>query len=194
MADNPFIPKGQLRVVPSFNQRGMPLRDVLLVGVLLAAGAVLKYFVGAIINFGMKPNFIIAMYCLAVLLLRPGVLRAAAIGLLAGAVCQLFPGTPFLNLVSELVGAVVMCLLARLPLDIGKLSLRPVVCTFFATLASGFNYIGLMYVAFYSGASVTPTPLGVFMGIVFGTAAINAVIVQVLYVPLKLAVAGGKTE
>ena len=45
----------------------------------------------------------------------------------------------------------------------------------------------MMYLLFYAGADIVPTPLGVFMGIIFGTAAVNAIIVQVLYVPLKLA-------
>ena len=41
---------------------GLDIVDILLIGILLAAGAVLKFFVGSVINFGMKPNFIIAMY------------------------------------------------------------------------------------------------------------------------------------
>lgn len=44
-----------------------------------------------------------------------------------------------------------------------------------------------MYAAFYAGASIVPTPLAAFLGIIFGTAAINAVIVQVLYLPLRSA-------
>ncbi len=59
--------------------------------------------------------------------------------------------------------------------------------TFLSTLASGFTFIGMMYLLLYAGADIVPTPLGVFMGIIFGTAAVNAIIVQVLYVPLKLA-------
>lgn len=53
----------------------------------------------------MKPNFIIAMYCLAILLIRPKVQEAVIIGLLAGAICQLFPGTPYITLPAELLGA-----------------------------------------------------------------------------------------
>jgi hypothetical protein len=40
---------------------GLGIADFLLIGILLASGAVLKLFVGSVINFGMKPNFIIAM-------------------------------------------------------------------------------------------------------------------------------------
>ena len=44
-----------------------------------------------------------------------------------------------------------------------------------------------MYLAYYTGEDITPTPLAAFLAIIFGTALINAVIVQVLYLPLKLA-------
>ncbi|MDR3275743.1 MAG: hypothetical protein LBT11_00805, partial [Treponema sp.] len=60
------------REVTRVERKGLGVRDVLLIGILLAAGAVLKFFVGTVINFGMKPNFIIAMYCLIILLIKPG--------------------------------------------------------------------------------------------------------------------------
>jgi len=161
--------------------------DVMLIGVLLAAGAVLKFFVGSVINFGMKPNFIIAMYCLIILLIKPRLHEAAIIGLLSGAICQFFPGQPYINFASELVGAIAMSLLAMIPMNLGKISAKPVVCTFLSTLVSGFSFIGVMYFMYYSGFDIKPTPLFVFLAIIFGTALINAIIVQVLYIPLKLA-------
>ncbi|MGI6115076.1 tryptophan transporter [Clostridium sp. BSD2780061688st1 E8] len=177
----------QKRVVAVQEKKGLGVSEILLIGILLAAGAVLKFFVGSVINFGMKPNFIIAMYCLVMLLIRPKVYEAAIIGLLAGAICQFFPGQPYINIASELVGAVAMVLLMKIPMKIGKFSLAPVVCTFLATLVSGFAFIGIMYLMYYTGADITPTPLAAFMAIIFGTATINAVIVQVLFPPLKLA-------
>lgn len=177
----------QKRVVAVQEKKGMGISEILLIGILLAAGAVLKFFVGSVINFGMKPNFIIAMYCLVILLIRPKVYEAAIIGLLAGAICQFFPGQPYINIASELVGAVAMVLLMKIPMKIGKFSLAPVVCTFLATLVSGFAFIGIMYLMYYTGADITPTPLAAFMAIIFGTATINAVIVQILFPPLKLA-------
>jgi hypothetical protein len=148
---------------------------------------VLKFFVGSVINFGMKPNFIIAMYCLIILLIRPKLHEGAIIGLIAGAVCQFFPGQPYINFASELIGAAVMTVLIKFPFRIGALPLRTVGCTFLSTLASGFSFIGVMYLMYYSGANITPTPLAIFMAIIFGTATINAIIVQMLYIPLKLA-------
>ena len=177
----------QKRVVAVQEKKGLGISEILLIGILLAAGAVLKFFVGSVINFGMKPNFIIAMYCLVMLLIRPKVYEAAIIGLLAGGICQFFPGQPYINIASELVGAVAMVLLMKIPMKIGKFSLAPVVCTFLATLVSGFAFIGIMYLMYYTGADITPTPLAAFMAIIFGTATINAVIVQVLFPPLKLA-------
>jgi hypothetical protein len=175
------------REVVYTGKKGLGISDMLLIGILLAAGAVLKFFVGSVINFGMKPNFIIAMYCLVILLIKPRLHEAAIIGIISGAICQFFPGQPYINFASELVGAVFMSLIAKAPMTIGKLSARPVVCTFFSTLASGFSFIGVMYMMYYSGADIKPTPLAIFMAIIFGTALINAVIVQVLYIPLKLA-------
>ena len=61
-------------------------RSLILAAVLLAAGAVLKFFAGSVINIGgMKPNFIIAMYCLAILLIRPSL---TALALHVGSVFQ----------------------------------------------------------------------------------------------------------
>ncbi len=179
------------RVIATEKKQGLQVSDLLLIGVLLAAGAVLKFFVGSVINFGMKPNFIIAMYCLTILLIRPRLREAAIIGLLAGAICQFFPGQPYINFASELVGAIVMALLILIPMNLGSFSLQPIICTFLATLASGFTFVGVMYLMYYAGADITPTPLAIFLAIIFGTAAINAVIVQVLYVPLKLALKRG---
>jgi len=169
---------------------GLQIRDILLIGILLASGAVLKFFVGSVINFGMKPNFIIAMYCLTILLIKPRLFEAAIIGLLAGAVCQFFPGQPYINIVSELAGAVAMCLLIKIPFEKIKLPIKTIVCTFLSTLVSGFTFIGVMYLLYYTRTDIliaAPTPLAIFMAIIFGTATINAIIVQLLYIPLKLA-------
>ena len=175
------------REVAVGEKEGLEISDVILIGILLASGAVLRFFVGSIINFGMKPNFVISMYCLGILLIKPRFREAAVIGVLSGAICQFFPGQPYINFLSELVGAVVMCLLSRVPMRVGRVSASPVVCTFLSTLSSGFSFVGVMYMMYYSGFEITPTPLAIFMSIIFGTAFVNAIIVQMLYVPLKLA-------
>ncbi len=172
------------RVMTESRQQGLQISDLILVAVLLAAGAVLKMFVGSVINFfGMKPNFIIAMYCLAILLIRPRLIESVIIGFLAGLVCQFLPGTPYINIVSEVVGAFVMGLLINAPLQAGKTDLKPVVATWASTVVSGSTYTICLFVLMGADAS----GLVAYVPIVFFTAIINAVIVQVLYIPMKAA-------
>jgi hypothetical protein len=166
-------------------KKGLQIKDILLISILLASGAVLKLFVPNL--GGMKPNFIIAMYCLTILLIKPRLLEAAIIGLLAGAISQILPAQPFINFASELTGALAMCLLARIPMEKIKIPIKPTICTFFSTLVSGFTFIGVMYLLYFFGNNVRPAALTLFLTVVLGTAAINAIIVQVLYIPLKLA-------
>lgn len=178
----------QKRELNNENKKNISIKELILIGVLLAAGAVLKYLVGSVINIGgVKPNFIIAMYCLAILLIRPKVYEGAIIGLIAGAVCQFFPGTPYLNFVSELAGAVVMTLMIRLPIRIGKINLNPVISTFISTVVSGGLFVTCLFV--FLGA--VKTSLIAYIPIVIGTALINSVIVGVLNVPLKHALKTG---
>ena len=78
------------RVVSTQQTSGLTTRDLILVAVLLAAGAVLKLTVSSFLTFaGMKPNFMIAMYCLAIILVRPNVFQAIIIGFLTGLISQI---------------------------------------------------------------------------------------------------------
>ncbi|MDD7689821.1 MAG: hypothetical protein PUI93_02800, partial [Ellagibacter isourolithinifaciens] len=89
---------------------GLSVRDLILVAVLIAAGAVLKLTVSSFLNFaGMKPNFMIAMYCLAIILTRPKIYQSVVVGLLVGVVSQIpmLNATPLVNIASEMVGALV---------------------------------------------------------------------------------------
>ena len=176
------IPLAEKRIVASQEKKGFSIQDLILVAVLLAAGAVLKLFVGSVVNFfGMKPNFIIASYCLAILLVRPKLVECAIIGLLAGAICQFLPGTPYLNFISELLGAVAMYFMIKIPFKFGKLDLNPLLSTFVSTVISGGSFVVCLLV--FMGASTSS--LVAYIPIVFGTAAIGSVIVQLLYLPLK---------
>ena len=40
------------RIVRKEEKSGLELKSIILIGVLLAAGAVLKFFVGSVVNFG----------------------------------------------------------------------------------------------------------------------------------------------
>ena len=171
------------RVMKADEKKGLSIRELVLIAILLAAGAVLKFFVGSFVNFfGMKPNFIIAIYCMAIVLIKPNVLEAIIIGILAGAICQFFPGTPWLNFLSEFFGALVMCLLVKIPMPkIGKVEFKPAFATFLSTVVSGGIYATFLLVVIKSD----PAALAAFVPIVGFTALFNAVIVQVLYYPLK---------
>ncbi|MGN0728295.1 tryptophan transporter [Treponema sp.] len=175
---------GEKRVLVSEEKKGLQVQDLILVAVLLAAGAVLKFFVGSIINIGgMKPNFIIAMYCMAIALTKPGIKSAAVIGILAGAICQFFPGTPYLNFASEIAGAVVMALLMKLPVpQLGKLDFKPALSTLASTIVSG----GIFTVLLIFALGADKGTLVAYIPIVLCTACINAVLVQVLFIPLKM--------
>lgn len=174
--------ESEKRTITIEKKRGIGVSDIILLSVLLAAGAVLKFFVGSFINIGgMKPNFIIAMYCLAIVLIRPKLYEAAIIGLLAGAVCQLFPGTPYINFASELVGAFVMAVLIMLPMKIGKVSFSTAVSTFVSTVASGSVYTIMLFLLTKAETSA----MVAYIPIVFCTAVFNTVIVSALYLPLR---------
>ena len=175
-------PMTEKRVLKTQETKGFSIQDLIIVAVLLAAGTVLKLFVGSVINFfGMKPNFIIASYCLAILLVRPNLVGCAIIGILAGAICQFLPGTPWLNFISELLGAVAMYFMIKVPFKFGKLDLNPLLATFVSTVISGGSFVICLLV--FMGAS--SSSLVAYIPIVLGTAAIGSVIVQLLYLPLK---------
>ena len=177
-------------VAASARREGLSTRDIILVAVLLAAGAVLKLTVGSLLSsMGMKPNFIIAMYCLAIIIVRPTVAQSLVIGLLAGLVCQvpMLNATPLLNIPSELLGALVCGLLIKVPMRIGgKLDLNPLVNTFVSTLISGGVFAFLsVYINVMSTGGDRMVALPAYAAIVLGTATFNAVLVQVLAMPLK---------
>lgn len=171
-------------------REGLSTRDIILVAVLLAAGAVLKLTVGSLLSsMGMKPNFIIAMYCLAIIIVRPTVAQSLVIGLLAGLVCQvpMLNATPLLNIPSELLGALACGLLIKVPMRIGgKLDLNPLVNTFVSTLVSGGVFAFLsVYINVMSTGGDLMVALAAYAAIVLGTATFNAILVQVLAMPLK---------
>lgn len=170
---------------------GLRTADLVLAAVLIAAGAVLKLVIGMVFQGGVKPNFMIAAYCLALLLIRPktyaqGAAYGAVIGLITGAVSQipLLCGTPFVNLVSELVGGMVIGVLAAVPAKAGGFNVMPALGTFVATFVSG---------SLFSAIIVAMKSMDVMAGLVqYGpivvvTALCNAALVAVLIVPLRRA-------
>ncbi len=173
-------------------KQSLQISDLVLVAVLVAAGAVLKLVIGMLFQGGVKPNFMIAAYCLALLLIRPksygqGAAYGAIVGLITGAVCQIpmLCGTPFLNFISELLGGIVIGLIAAIPQkDSAKFDLRPSIGTFVATFVSGATFSALAVMV----RSMDPMAgLVQFGPIVVFTALLNAIIVAILILPLRKA-------
>ena len=169
-------PRAQKREVAKKNESGLSVRDLILIAVLLAAGAVLKLTVSSFFSFaGMKPNFIIAMYCLAIILVRPKLGQSLVIGLLAGLICQIpmLNATPWVNIPSEMLGALACGLLIHVPM----------LTTFLSTAVSGYTFALIVGVAL-NGLSL-PVTLVTYAVMVFGTATVNCILVAILTLPLK---------
>ena len=169
---------GAKRTVAASEKKGLAIQDLILVAVLLAAGAVLKLTVGSLL----------ASYCLAIILIRPTIAQSLVIGLIAGLVCQIpmLNATPLLNIPSELLGALVCGLLIRVPMKIGKLDVNPLVNTFVSTCVSGFTFAALSaYINVVSVDGDFAVAMAAYVAIVLGTATFNCIFVEVLATPLK---------
>ena len=179
-------------VVVDERKDGLAIQDLILIAVLIAAGAVLKLTVSSFLTFaGMKPNFMIAMYCIAIILTRPNLIQSACIGLLVGLVSQipLLNATPLVNFASELVGAVVCCLLVTI---FSRVASRnsfvqnvavPAVITFVSTIFSGYTFAMIVGVT-VSGLEPMAV-FGVYAVMVLGTAAMNCVVAAILVPVLR---------
>lgn len=174
-------------VVVDERNDGLAIQDLILIAVLIAAVAVLKLTVSSFLTFaGMKPNFMIAMYCIAIILTRPNLIQSACIGLLVGLVSQipLLNATPLVNFASELVGAVVCCLLVTIFSRVASRNslvqnvAAPAVITFVSTIFSGYTFAMIVGVT-VSGLEPMAV-FGVYAVMVLGTAAMNCVVAAIL--------------
>lgn len=179
-------------VVVDERKDGLAIQDLILIAVLIAAGAVLKLTVSSFLTFaGMKPNFMIAMYCIAIILTRPNLIQSACIGLLVGLVSQipLLNATPLVNFASELVGAVVCCLLVAIFSCVASRNSLiqnvafPAVITFVSTIFSGYTFAMIVGVT-VSGLEPVAV-FGVYAVMVLGTAAMNCVVAAILVPVLR---------
>lgn len=166
----------------------MKSRDIAIVGICLAIGAILRFvanmFPGAIVG-----NPVIALYCLAIILIRPTLREAVGIGLVAGVVSMLISHSIFppANLISEPLGALVCAAVYGL---VAKKTLGPAVTTFVATCVSGFSFVLIAMAVMLASIVAVPTETvtGFFLAvlpIVLITAAFNAVVTQILFFPAQ---------
>ena len=174
----------------------MKSRDIAIVGILLAVGAILRYFL-AMLHTPLTPNMLIAFYCLAIILVRPKIYEALGIGIVAGILSMLISSSIFppANLLSEPIGALVCFgLYAALR---NQTRLAPTITTFVTTLASGFTFaaVAIVFVSATILAKYNGDIMGffvVFVPIVVITAVFNAIIVQILYFPASRALMRGQ--
>lgn len=154
--------------------------SLVLLAILLAAGFILNMTVGnALAMTGIKPQFIIAAYALAIALTRASAPQAIVYGLISAAIIQLTTSIPGLNFATEVAGALAMT--ACVKSGIGGSKVNPLIAAFVATLVSGalFAVCGTLIMGAALGTAVAKVP------VVLGTAVFNAVVVQALYFPLK---------
>lgn len=153
--------------------------SLVLLAILLAAGFILNMTVGnALAVTGIKPQFIIDAYALAIALTQASFAQAAIFGILSAAVIQITTSIPGLNFVTELAGALTMVALVKS--NIGGDKINPFIAGLLTTLVSGALFAALGTIIM--GAAL-PTALAK-VPIVLGTAVFNAVVVQALFFPL----------
>ena len=154
----------QARTVESVDRGKLDLKALTLYAILLAAGFVLnmtvsKFFSGLTGGI-LSPEFIIAAFCLEILIIKPNIGQAAVIGLLAGVVIQITASVK-----GPAKGAL------------------PLVGTFVVTCISGLIYA----VIFACLVQRNPALIGVMAPVVAATGVCNAIIVAALFVPIKKA-------
>lgn len=167
---------------------GGQTRWVTITALFLTIGVILRLVSPSIA--GITPNWLIAMYCLAILVVRPNFKQALGIGLVAGIVCVATSKAafPWANLASEPIGALVCAAVAGLPVRSSKAKIfLPGLSTLLGTLASGLVFITLTKI-------VVNVPMQVYlygmMPVVFTVGAVNSVLTQALYFPAVKLFAG----
>lgn len=177
----------QARTVAAVDHGKLDLKALTLYAILLAAGFVLnltvsKFFSGLTGGF-LSPEFIIAAFCLEILIIKPNIGQAAVIGLLAGVVIQITASVKGPDLIAEPVAAIVMALLVSALSDSKAKGLLPLVGTFIVTFISG-----IIYALIFSFLIMkNPAFVGVMAPVVAATGVANAIIVAALHLPIKKA-------
>lgn len=164
----------------------MKSRDIALVGILLAAGAIARY-ISLFIPGAIVANLTIAFYCLAIILVVPKYKETLGIGLVAGIICAVFSHSifPLGNLISEPIGAFVCLLVYKMIKD--KTKLAPAITTAIATPASGFTFIAITCLVNIATTGATTAMMLSFaismVPIVAGAVVVNVIIVQLIAMP-----------
>ena len=162
--------------------RGGKYRWLTVSTLMLAIGMILHLVSPSVMGF--TPNWVIATYCVAILLTKPSYRQCLGICMVA-ALMEVFTSKsafPYGDFASEFAGAFVAGFFAHSvpPIKIGKLSLRPTLAGFVTTLVSGaiFTFILML---------VTGIPLPIYLyGILPAVTLVavgNGIIAPFLYFP-----------
>ncbi|GEM_PF-195100 len=172
------------------SSKRLDISSLVLVAILLAAGCILDLFVAkALAIAGIQPEFVIASFCLAILLTRARAREGIIIGLLAATIIQINTSIPGLEYACDIPAALICALLCQahhklFPKDsASKLSVFPFVVTFITTVISGGIFATAATLFFLK---LAPAAIFVMAPIVLGTALANAIVVAILYQPLRL--------
>ncbi|MCW2276959.1 tryptophan transporter [Heliophilum fasciatum] len=159
-------------------------KQLAVVAMLIAIGAVLRMVSPSI--FGITPNFVIAMYCLSIILIRPKLGEALAIGLVGGAVSMISSKSPipYINLITEPAGAIAcaIAVAAMARVKFGSFNFMPLAATVIGTLVSGTLYVVINKIALGLPPAVAQ---GAFISVVLPVTFFNAIIAQAIFVPAK---------
>lgn len=166
-------------VAPTKSQGALDVTSLVTVAVLIAAGLILDLTVGkAISAIGIGPEFVIASFCLAIIVLKPRAVQSIIIGLIAGAVIQITTSLPGADLVAEPIAALVM--FAFVSSAFAKSKVMPFVGSFVTTTVSGLIFAAIAIPAKHAGFDL----FLVMVPVILGTALFNAIVVQALAAPL----------
>ncbi len=186
MTDNKdFQPAGRARTVAACDGDGIKIKNLVLLAVLLAAGFILNFTVGkaisAVSGGAISPEFIISAFCLAILIVRPGIGQALIMGLISAAVIQITTSTPGVDFIAEGVAAMAMAAIVRMGMRGATGTLIPVVGTFATTFLSGFIFmvVKMALMGFASQLAAVMLPV-IALSSVF-----NAILVGALYQPVR---------
>ena len=169
------------------HQQGGQFRWVTVSTLLLALGAILHLVSPSIA--GVTPNWMIATYCVAILLTRPSYGQTLGIGLVAAFLTILTSKSafPYGNLFSEPGGALTAALVTRAMVNmkwkrIGGIDITSIVSGFLATVVSGGIFVTLLW-------QVMGLPNNVYFFVIWPmvlmVAALNAAITPILYIPAQ---------
>jgi len=158
----------------------MKSKDIAIVGILLAVGAILRFFL-TMLHTPLTPNMIIAFYCLAIILIRPKVFEALGIGIVAGLLSMLISSSMFppANLISEPIGALVCFGLYAIAIKLSSLKMgimkfKPQLSALIVFCMGLFvvGYLSIVtfpqYIPSIKGFFELKILIGVIIGVIFG--------------------------